>query len=283
VKRITIVFLSVVFFVCIVGCATNKDLRAVNLRLSSKINSLEKDLSQLKSEYEKLREGIGEVEKDTKNLRKTQADSGADFSDLATQIRHVRGEVETLGNELKNLRTDMTGSDTAGIRQKYDDISFRINYIENYLGLGKKPVSEEKKPAVKRKEKTSLKKAVDKDNAYSEAYKLFKEGSYESARNRFQEFVKIFPDTEYSDNAQFWIAECYYFETNYEKAILEYEKVIKDYPKGNKVPNALLKQSLSFLKLGDKSSAKLLLQRVIKEYPNTSPARIARGKLASIK
>jgi len=64
---------------------------------------------------------------------------------------------------------------------------------------------------------------------------------------------------------------------------LEYEKVVKNYSSGNKVPYALLKQGLSFLNLGDKTSAKLLLQQVIKDYPNTNQARIARSKLQEIK
>jgi TolA-binding protein len=64
---------------------------------------------------------------------------------------------------------------------------------------------------------------------------------------------------------------------------LEYEKVAKNYPNGNKVPYALLKQGLSFLKLNDKTSAKLILQQVIKDFPNTNQARIARSKLQEIK
>jgi len=59
--------------------------------------------------------------------------------------------------------------------------------------------------------------------------------------------------------------------------------VTKNFPDGNKVPYALLKQGLSFLKLGDKASAKLLLQQVIKDFPNTSQARIARAKLLEIR
>jgi TolA-binding protein len=59
--------------------------------------------------------------------------------------------------------------------------------------------------------------------------------------------------------------------------------VVKNYPKGNKVPYALLKQGFSFLNLGDKSSARLILQQIIKNYPNTNQARIAREKLVEIK
>ncbi len=79
------------------------------------------------------------------------------------------------------------------------------------------------------------------------------------------------------------MGECYYLENNFEKAILEYEKVIKNYPDGDRVPHAILKQGLSFLRLGDKESAKLLFQQVIKDYPNTSQANIARAKLSEMK
>jgi tol-pal system protein YbgF len=95
--------------------------------------------------------------------------------------------------------------------------------------------------------------------------------------------MEKFPKTDLTDNAQFWIGESYYSENNYEKAILEYEKVIKNYPEGDKVPHALLKQGLSFLKLGDKASARLLFQQIMKDYPNTNQARIAKAKLAEIR
>lgn len=118
---------------------------------------------------------------------------------------------------------------------------------------------------------------------YAAAYQTFKGGNYSKAREAFQGFLAAHPSGEYADNAQFWIGECYFFEKKYEKAILEYEKVTKKFPSSNKVPYALLKQGISFHNLGDKASAKLLLQQVIREYPNTSQARIARSKLQEIK
>jgi tol-pal system protein YbgF len=124
---------------------------------------------------------------------------------------------------------------------------------------------------------------TDKESLYAAAYELFREAKYDRSREAFENLLKQYPDTEFSDNAQFWIGECYYFEKKYEKAIIEYEKVTKNFPEGNKVPYAILKQGLSFLKLGDKASAKLLLQQVIKDFPNTSQARIARSKLLEIK
>jgi len=277
------ILLSIILIAFLMGCATSRDLKAVRYSLDSKILALEKDLSNLRKESSTLRKDSDQIDKINRILRKNQADVGADFVDLRASVQRLRGDIEKLKMELATLQSDLKGEESTGLRQKVDDISFRINYIENFLGVGKKTEPEKVSKKSKRKKTVSLKGKVDKEKAYAEAYKTFREGDYKGAREKFREFVKIFPATEYSDNAQFWIGECYYFEKNYEKAILEYENVIKNYPKGNKVPNALLKQALSFMKLGDKSSAKLLLQRVIKEYPNTSSARIARGKLSTIK
>jgi len=280
-----ITLLSFIVIICMMGCATNRDLKIVSRSLSSRILALQEDLSSLKEDNERIRKDTDRIVKFNESLRKSQADTGADFISLRNQIQKLRGEIENLEMKLTTLQSNLKAEDSAGIRKKFDDISFRINYIENFLGVGKKAQEDTITVTEKRKNTKTIAPnvKVDKEKTYSEAYKTFKKGDYKGAREKFRKFVEIFPSTEYSDNAQFWIGECYYFEKNYEKAILEYENVIKKYPKGNKVPNALLKQALSFMELGDKASAKLLLQRVMKEYPNTSSARIARGKLTSLK
>ena len=79
------------------------------------------------------------------------------------------------------------------------------------------------------------------------------------------------------------MGECYYAQKDYEKAILAYEKVLTHYPKGDKVPSALLKEGLAFLEIGDKINGVFLLEKVLKEYPATLQAEIAKRKLDLIK
>lgn len=258
-----IFLLLALFIVFVFGCVTDKDLKRVQQDFEREILVLKKENSEL-----------------NKSLRKGQADICADMTDLRDDVQELRGGVEEIGRDVRTGRKD----EDAG--KKLNEISFRISYIENFLGIGEKEESR-KGPEKERKggitQKGVIKKKVDKEAAYAAAYKVFKEGKYDRARIEFQKFLTLFPDTEYSDNAQYWIGECYFFEKEYEKAILEYEKVIKNYPEGNKVPYALLKQGMSFLEIGDKSSARLLLQQVIKDFPNTNQARIAKAKLLKIK
>ena len=267
----------------IMGCATKQDLRRVQGELDQKITVTSKDIETLKGENESLRKSNKEA---IDALRKSQAEINADMAELKDRIQQLTGKSDEQRKDLSSLsvRTDHEVSD---LKEKLERTSFKINFVENFLGVGKKDdLSEASEKTVKPAngpKKETQKGNTGKEAAYAAAYETFKEGKYEKARIEFQNFLKQYPKTEYSANAQFWIGECYYLDQKYEKAILEYEKVVKNYPDGNKVPYALLKQGLSFQKLGDKTSAKLILQQIIRDYPNTNQARVARATLLEIK
>jgi tol-pal system protein YbgF len=293
------IFFSLLVLAALLGCATTDELKKVQSDLDQKITDVvnnrivvvekkvavaEDNLSRLKAEDLAIR---GEVTKNLEAvaaLRKSTAESGADLTDVRDTVQQLRGQVEALRKDLATAVASSNRKDDEykDIREKLNNTLFKISFIENFLGIGKRddqPEGTEKGD----KSKDVPKGKPDKESAYAAAYELFKDGKFDKAREAFQNFLKQYPDTEYSDNAQFWIGECFYFEKKYENAILEYEKVAKNYPDGDKVPYALLKQGIAFLNLGDKASAKLILQRVIKDYPNTNQARTAKATLLNIK
>jgi tol-pal system protein YbgF len=265
-NSIYLLLLVLVFFVS--GCASTQDLKATRLEMEEKLAAVNAELATVKKNSTTL-----------DSMRKGQANAVAEITDLRDNIQQLRGQVEALKKDL--------AVNTKKEEQAFDTIFLKINFIENFLEIGKKDTLSDTPNKNSKSTGNSVAKdpakKQNKEKAYSAAYQTFKEGNYDKAMAEFQKFLTDYPDSEYSDNAQFWIGECYFFKKNYEQAILEYEKVVKNYSSGNKVPYALLKQGLSFLNLGDKTSAKLLLQQVIKDYPNTNQARIARSKLQEIK
>ncbi|MDD5723687.1 MAG: tol-pal system protein YbgF [Syntrophales bacterium] len=270
-KNLVILFLALAF-IC-AGCATQEELRRAEARLGTEIAALQKLVEEDSDALRKNSDAL-------RSSGKIQADIGADVANLRDSVQRLRGTTERLDVKVSTLES----SKVEDPRSSLKDISNRLTRLENDLGIGKTEgggggegkaagsgSAEESEPAAGREE------------SYANAYAIFQSGRYDTAKEEFRKFLKAFPNSEYSDNAQFWIGECYYFQEKYEEAIIEYESVMQNYPKGNKVPNALLKQAFSFLKLGDKASAKLLLQGVIKDYPNTTPASVARKKLIDIK
>ena len=117
---------------------------------------------------------------------------------------------------------------------------------------------------------------------YQAAFELLKEGNYETARNSFITFIELYQNSEFIDDAKYWLAETYYAQRAYKKALEEFEKIQKEFPDSGKMPETILKSGFCYFELGDIDQAKRLLNLVTKEYPNTSVSRLASQKLKTI-
>jgi tol-pal system protein YbgF len=123
---------------------------------------------------------------------------------------------------------------------------------------------------------------TDKSSLYSYAYELYKSGKYTESISKFNEFLGKFPSDDLSDNAMYWIAEIKYTEKNFSDASKQFKTLINKYPEGNKVPDAHLKLSYSYLELGMKDKAVMQLQTLVKAFPATNAGKLAKRKLKSL-
>jgi tol-pal system protein YbgF len=267
-----IVPLTLVFLVWLGGCATSVDLKKTQRDYDSKMSSQQGDVEKLQARFDQFEKNYTQTMREVRN---NQANLGADLGAVRDDVRAVRGQLEEMKREFA-----ATGR-SQDMKNRLDDLSLRVGQIENSAGIGKK------EPGGHRSETAGAEPSVevkaDPKEDYNACYKLFRNGQYAKAREEFQKFLKQYPKTNYSDNAQYWIGETWYVEEKYEKAIVEYEKVIKGFPTGDAVPYALLKQGMSFQKLGDKASAKIVYQQIIKKYPQTNQAKAARTRLSELK
>ena len=267
-----IVPLAVVFLVWLGGCASPDSLRKTQRDYDSKTSGQRGDVEKLQARFDQHEKNYTET---TRAIRENQANINADLGTLRGDIRTLRGQME----EMKKEFTAMGRSQNS--KNRLDDLASRVGDIENSLGTGKKEPNGQRFEVTGGEPPAEVK--TDQKTDYNACYKLFKDGQYAKARSEFQKFLKQHPKTTYSDNALFWIGETWYIEEKYEKAIVEYEKVIKGFPTGDKVPDALLKQGMSFQKLGDKASAKIVYQQIMNKYPQTNQAKAARAKSAELK
>jgi len=279
-----------VCFLLLSGCVSQNEITSLDTRL----NELEIRNAEAKKRDETLSSGLEIRENEEQSLRQQSAELRAKVEALNEDTRALNGRIEELEhllNRQKQTKAEGIAAEAERIEKlaqssKANDL--RIYRIEQYLNF--EPVSL-KTPPTKSAEKTVAKiipagqdeKQPSEDEIYRLAKQAFDQGDSDAARKKFQELIEKFPKSERADNAQFWIGEIYYREKWYEKAILEYQKVIENYPKGNKVPASLLKQGLAFLNLGDKNNSRLILEELIKKHPKSNEARIAKGKVKSLK
>lgn len=119
--------------------------------------------------------------------------------------------------------------------------------------------------------------------AYSAAFELLKEGRYARSIEAFAAFLKQYADSQYADNAQYWMAEANYVSREYKTALAEFENLIARYPDSSKIPGARLKIGYVYYELKNWQQARASLEQVVKLYPDTSVAKKAKERLARMK
>ena len=142
--------------------------------------------------------------------------------------------------------------------------------------IPKEPASRPQKPA-------PAPRPPDPEEDYTQAIRVLRdERNFVKARGLLNGFISKYPTHELADDAQYWIGQSYYREKNFERAILAFNKVQVDYANGDKAPEALLLEALSFLNIDDRASARELLGQVIAKYPDSNAASTARKRLESL-
>ena len=290
-KRRYIYSLLVTFgLVLISGCSIQEDITRHDMRLAEYESSrvlMERRLDTFEQSGKQQEQA----------LRAELAESHAELGRIKTDLGQLRGRIEENQYALnKRLAEADDQSSMARIENQLARCLYRLQAIEKYLNLevAEPPADVDGSTASDagaRSDRTATDgspvpaagamppAAPSVDELYASAKRDFDRGALDSARNAFQRLLGLYPKERLTGNAQFWLGETYYREQWYEKAILEYQKVIENYPNGNKVEASLLKQGLAFFNLGDKANARLILQELIRKYPKSNEAQIARQKV----
>jgi len=121
------------------------------------------------------------------------------------------------------------------------------------------------------------------NNAYQEAYALFKNGDYASAIGQFESFLENYPQSNLAPGAAYWIGNARYALRDYQLAIDAQKRLINKYPNSQKAPDAFLNIASSQYEMGDSKASKQTLENLVAKYPHSEAAKKAKQRLANIK
>ena len=231
---------------------------------------------------------------------------------LQREIRALRGEIESLNNELNTVKKRNT--------DLYNDTDRRITELESVNealledsltgfggsgGLDETAIS----PSIADEtaggsqgvfisESSARRGNVDfgdgpvpprgplRDAAtqaekasYTRAYDLLARGQNDSAVSAFDNFLIEYPDGPFSDNAWYWQGEAMYAERAFDDAMQNFGVVIGSFPTSPKVPDARLKIGFALYEQKNYREARVILTGVQDDYPGRSAAVLARKRL----
>jgi len=104
-------------------------------------------------------------------------------------------------------------------------------------------------------------------------------GNWSLAIQGFESFLKTFPKSDLTDDAQYYIGETYYMSGRFQEALAAYNAVIERHPSSNTLPDTYYKRGMAQKALGQVPQAKESLSFVIRTYPSSDAAFLAKQAL----
>ena len=234
------------------ACAGGKRISSVEVdaaRLADRIAELERQQSQLESTVDSLN---ALVRKQTAAVYDERAGRNVRADELERQVGALTADLRAAELEIAELK---------------DRLAFGAGPQAGPPGAaGQGAPTEDASPRA----------------LYDAAYEDLMRGNHGLAVMGFQEVIEQYPTSQLADNALYWLGEAFYVQKDYKRALEHFQKVSSDYPKADKVPAALLKVGFCEIELGRKSKARSALQELVKTYPNSEEAHLARDKLAEL-
>lgn len=237
------------------------------------------------------------------------ADNRASFDEIRREIQKVRGEVEEIRYRLDRASKERVGTgpqlkvleDRIAVLEKQfksrleerppttpfpgnPDTSFPRSPTEMLPGQIPTESPGSASPMTPNtltgspEDQALAKEAPEIQDEYKIGLRALQAQQFDNAIQQFRSFQRKYPNSEMADDAQYWIGESYFNQRDYNRAILEFNDVLK-YRKGDRVPAALLRQAQAFLEIGDKTDARLILQKLLNDHPNSEQAQEAKVRL----
>lgn len=195
---------------------------------------------------------------------------------LMQQLQQYEQELAALRSQLEEMRREMEVM-RRNERERFLDLDARINALAR-ADSGPAPAAPAGEPAAQ---------APDQAQADSDAYLSARERlaaqDFAAAAKAFEDYLKQFPDGQFRDFAHFWLGEIHRSRKDGRAtAMKHFQAVISEHPDSSKVPSALYKLAVLQYEGGDRSAARATLDRVVKQYPASSDAALARSMLEQL-
>jgi len=257
---------------------------------SNVVANLVNQVQELQDEVRLLRGQVEDQANQLETLRQRQRDQ---FLDLDQRISGQRSpaagtipsattgavvaedaiNADVIPDQGSDLRTESADEPALGAAEDGPAVRPAMDTPSDTVALGTPIVQSESLPT----------NPADEKAAYDQAFQSLKDLRYADAAEGFQTFLSRYPQSEYADNAQYWLGESYYVTRNYDISLDAFDDLLKNYPDSSKTPDALLKIGYAHYELKQWDQARAALEQVKQQFPDTTLARLADNRLRSMR
>ena len=187
--------------------------------------------------------------------------------DLSNQLESLRAEIAKMRGQDEQLARDI-----AELQRKQKDVAQGVD--ERLRKFEPSKVTVDGKEFV-----ASPAESRDFDAALA----TLRRGEFAPAQTAFVEFINRYPDSGYRPSGLLWLGNAQYALRAYREAIINFKSVIAIAPDHIRSPESALSIANCQVELKDAKSARKTLEDLIKVYPQSEAASVAKDRLAKLK
>jgi TolA-binding protein len=223
---------------------------------------------------ESLKAVNARIDQQTEANRKALADQKLIIDNLSNDVRVIREKLDD-----NNVRVGSLTQEVEALRQALQQASRPPTTTMPEAGApdaaagGAAPPPAGAAPTI----------AASPQKMYDAANSDYMAGQYDLSIIGFQEFIKQFPRSELADDAQVSICGAYLNDHKDQQAVDACDTVIRTYPNTNSIPVAYYRKGLALANLKNATAAREAWEALIKTFPDSNEAGLARQGLERIK
>ena len=209
-------------------------------------------------------------QRNAEELRRANEDN----AQLRRSILDLSNQIEVLRSDLAKLRgqDEQLARDVADVQRKQKDIA---QGVEDRLRK-----IEPLKVSVDGAEFLALPAEI---REFDTALSVLRKGDFAVAQNAFLDFINRYPSTGYRPSALFWLGNAQYALRAYREAVTNFKALLSLAPDHLRAPEAALSIANCQVELKDIPAARKTLADLIKVYPQSEAASVAKERAVKLK
>jgi TolA-binding protein len=261
---------------------------------------------ELRNELEGIKSLLGGInENQFKLIEQIESDKNGSLKNANKQIDSLSKKLEE-NFKLQNENYDKIMATLAQMAKMMDEFAqnyvskeqLKLNMGKNYKEIKSKDGNKTASEQGQKKEETNTTKTdtnttetnatikkeplpkaeISDDELFKQAEKAYKSNKNDEAKIKLTKLI----EKKYAKKAivNFYLGEIEYKSKNFKEALNHFQESIDADDKSSFLPLMLFHSALSLEKLGDKPSAKKILESMVKTYPNDARIPAAKKKLS---
>jgi tol-pal system protein YbgF len=208
-----------------------------------------------------------------------QEAANAKITALTTQVDQLKRSLLDINAQLEQLRAELArqrgqsevvARDLSEVQRRQKDLQQGID--ERVRKLEPQTVSIDGK---------TIQADADEKREFEDALAKMRQTDFAGGLAGLNAFVKKYPATGYHESVLYWIGNAHYGLRAYKESIAVFRQLLADAPQHMRAPEALLSIANCHAELKEPKLANKALEELVKGYPDSEAAQVARERLAA--